>query len=310
MTIFQKNESSPIAWVDPITSLPKLGIGVLYNPALPDFIRSNLDIVDFVSIIPDMFQIDRGSGNSPRYIELESWVEFLNWLVAHRPIIAHNIALSIGTAELFDTEYVERIAEWHQGYNFVWHSDHLSFVQVHGANGHEHNAGLALPVPYDNEVLEMIAERINKVQRIVPATFIIENNVYYIDIPDQDMTEPEFLNRLTKLTGCGLLLDVHNVYANARNHGFNPIDFISQIELSRVVEIHIAGGNELGGMYTDSHAGPCPEPVWDLLEHVVPRAPNLCAITFEFHESYYPLLKTDGIRAQLARARKVWAKHH
>jgi uncharacterized protein (UPF0276 family) len=310
MTIFQTDENSTAIEADATASLPRLGIGVLYNPALPDFIRSHLDMIDFVSIIPDMFQMDCGSGNSPRYIELESWIEFLDWLVVRRPIIAHNIALSIGTAGLFDIEYVEQIAQWHQRYKFVWHSDHLSFVQVHSTNGHAHNAGLAIPVPYDNEVLEMIAERIMNVQRIVPIPFIIENNVYYIDIPDQDMTEPEFLNRLTKMTGCGLLLDVHNVYANARNHGFDPINFVDQIELSHVTEVHIAGGNELGGMYTDSHAGPCPEPVWDLLEYVVPRAPNLCAITFEFHESYYPLLKTEGICAQLARARKVWAKHH
>ena len=156
----------------------------------------------------------------------------------------------------------------------------------------------------------MIVDRIDQVQRKVEMAFIIENNVYYIDIPDQDMTEPEFLNRLTARTGCGLLLDVHNVYTNARNHGFDALAFLNQIDLTRVVEIHIAGGNEIGGMYTDSHAGPCPEPVWQLLEHVVPKAPNLCGITFEFHESYYPLLGEDGIRAQLNQARGVWNRYH
>jgi hypothetical protein len=131
-----------------------------------------------------------------------------------------------------------------------------------------------------------------------------------VDIPEQDMTEQEFLNGLTRLTNCGLLLDVHNVYVNARNHGFDAAAFIEQLDLSRVVEVHIAGGSELAGMYTDSHAGPCPEPVWDLLEQVASSASNLCAITFEFHESYYPLLEISGIRAELRRARSVWDRYH
>jgi uncharacterized protein (UPF0276 family) len=144
------------------------------------------------------------------------------------------------------------------------------------------------------------------VQRAVSAPFLLENSVAFIDVPDQDMTEPEFLNAVATRSGCGLLLDVHNVYVNARNHGFDAYDFVDDLELEHVGEIHIAGGSELAGMYTDSHAGPCPEPVWELLEWVVPRAPNLSGITFEFHDSYYPLLKGDGIEAELRRSREIW----
>jgi uncharacterized protein (UPF0276 family) len=293
---------------DALASLPRLGVGLLYNAALPDFLQNNLDAWDYAEIIPDMFWTDQGKGHALRYVELESWVESLDWIAARRPIIAHNISLSIGSAGRFDADYVEQIARWQGRYRFPWHSDHLSFAQIRDAEGQDHHAGLAIPIPYDHETLDMVVDRVTYVQRHVPIPFLLENNVYYIDIPEQEMTEPEFLNRLTARTGCGLLLDLHNLYANARNHGFDPADFLDRLDLSRVVEVHIAGGNELGGMYADSHAGPCPTPVWELLDRVAPTAPNLCAITFEFHESYYPILQTKGIRAQLERARRVWAR--
>jgi len=299
-------KSQPAVTVD-LGSLPRLGVGVLYNPALPDFLRHHLEMVDYLEVIPDMFWTDHGIGQPQRFTETESWIEFLDWMAERRPIIAHNTGLSIGSADIFDHAYVEQIATWQSRYHFPWHSDHLSFVKVRGAGGHAHSTALALPIPYDEEALTLVAERIRVVQQTVPVPFLLENNVYYVDLPEQDMTEPQFLNRLAAETQCGLLLDVHNLYANARNHRFDPCSFLDNLNLSAVVEIHVAGGNELAGMYTDSHAGPCPPPVWDLLNQVVPHAPNLCGVTFEFHESYYPLLKTEGILNELSAIRKAWS---
>jgi uncharacterized protein (UPF0276 family) len=165
-------------------------------------------------------------------------------------------------------------------------------------------------VPYDQEVLNHVAGRVERVQEAIPTTpFLVENNVSFIDFPDQEMTEPEFLNRLAERTGCGLLLDVHNVYTNARNHGFDAEEFVDALDLTRVVEVHIAGGTELDGMWLDSHAGACPEPVLELLDHVAARAPNLRGITFEFNDSYFPQLGEEGLRDQLDRARAVWRRH-
>jgi uncharacterized protein len=286
--------------------LPFLGVGVLYTPALSGFVRTDLELLDFVELIPDMAQSDQGAGHSPRFVELEMWTELFDWLAPRRPLLAHNIGLSIGSSDVFDPEYLAQLVRWQERYPFRWHSDHLSFSQVLGHDGAPHNVAVALPVPYDHDVLAMVAERVAFVRRALDVPFLLENNVYYTDLPEQEMDEPEFLNALAARTGCGLLLDVHNVYANARNHGFDASRFIDRLDLSRVVEVHVAGGNDLAGMYTDSHAGPCPEPVWELLAHVAPRAPNLRAVTFEFHDSYFPLLQAEGVRAQLARARDVW----
>lgn len=289
--------------------LPRLGVGVLYVPSLPNFLREHVDALDYMAIVPDRFWADEGPGDGPRYSENARQVELLDWVAARKPVVGHSVGLSIGSAELFDVEHVEQIARWQARYGFPWHSDHLSFNRIPGADAHTDFAGLAVPVPYDREVLEMIAERVRRVREIVPVPFLLENNVYYVDLPEQEMTEPEFLNALSARGGCGLLLDVHNVYVNAVNHGFDARAFIRALDLSRVVEVHIAGGSEMGGMYTDSHAGPVAGPVWELLDEVVAGAPNLCGITFEFEDGYLPALGGgDGVLRELERAREAWAR--
>lgn len=292
------------------SSIPACGVGILYNPALPELLRSDLNLIDYLSIVPDMFWTDSGPGAIRRYAELDSWVDFLEWVAKRRPVVAHNLGLSLGSAGFSDPEYIEHMATWHRRYGFLWHSDHLSFAQIRNAAGHDQNAGLAVPIAFDCEVLTMIAERISTLRALVSTPFLVENSVNYVVFADQDMTETEFLNRLTAGSGCGLLLDLHNLYTNARNHGFDAFEFLHRLDLNRVVEVHVAGGNEFAGMYTDSHAGPCPEPVWHLLEELMPCAPNLKGVTFEFHDSYFPLLGANGVRAQISRARDIWVRHH
>jgi uncharacterized protein (UPF0276 family) len=288
---------------------PSLGIGLLYNASLPEFVRSNLEAMDYLAITPDLFWLDHGPKHVERYQELDSWIETLDWVASQRPIVSHNIGLSIGSARSLDEAYLEQIARFQKRYQFPWHSDHLSFAQVRGASGDDHNVGIAVPIPYDEDMLELVAARVARVKEKIPVPFLLENSVYFVDFPEQDMSEAEFLNRLTERTQCGLLLDLHNLYTNARNHGFDALAFLDQLDLTSVIEIHIAGGSEFAGMYTDSHAGPCPEPVWELLDCALARAPNLRGVTFEFHFSYYPLMRETGVVAQLDRARAAWARH-
>ncbi|HJQ39545.1 MAG TPA: DUF692 family protein [Thermoanaerobaculia bacterium] len=290
-----------------LAHLPRLGVGLMYNPALPEFLHTDLDALDYVEITSDMFWTDRGPGAQPRYEELESWTEMLKWMRERRPVVAHNIGLSIGNAGRFDLEYVAHLGEWQRRYGFAWQSDHLSFAEVTSADGADQHAGVAVPLPYDEDVLDLIVERVNRVQELASMPLLLENSVYFVNFRDQDMSEPQFLNALTARTGCGILLDLHNLYCNARNHGFDAFAFLDELDLTRVVEAHIAGGTEFAGMYTDSHSGACPEEVWRLLERLVPRAPNLRGVTFEFHDSYYGRIQREGVRAQLERAREVFS---
>jgi uncharacterized protein (UPF0276 family) len=294
--------------IDPLAAAPELGVGILYNRSVAQFLRFELDGLDFVEFIPDLLRTDLGMGSAPRFRSIEEQVALMDWVAARRPVVAHSIGLSIGSAGLFDEEYVDELARWQRRYRFPWHSEHLSFARVAGLDGADHHAAIALPVPYDHDVLAVLAARVRLVQDAVEAPLLLENNVYFASIPEQEMTEPEFLNALAAETGCGLLLDLHNLHVNARNHGIDAAGFLTALDLTRVAEVHVAGGNELEGMYVDSHCGPCPEAVWEALAAVVPRAPNLRAVTFEFDESYYPALGADGVRAHLDRARDLWAR--
>jgi len=288
---------------------PALGVGILHNPVVPGLLTSDPGLVDYVSIMPDMFWTDRGPGANPRFVKLDSWIEFLDWASIRFPLVAHSIGLSLGSAEFSDDTYVEQLAGWHRRYRFLWHSDHLSFAQVRSASGQEQHAGMAVPLPFDFDVLEGVTARVKALCPRIPSPFLVENAVAYLSFCDQDMTEPKFLNALVRDSGCALLLDLHNLYTNARNHGFDAAGFLRELDLDAVVEVHVAGGGEFAGMYTDSHAGPCPEPVWSLLEAIMPQTPNLKGVTFEFHDSYFPTFGAEGVRAQLERARAIWCRY-
>ncbi len=101
----------------------------------------------------------------------------------------------------------------------------------------------------------------------------------------------------------------HNLHTNARNHGFSPLDFLEALDLSQVVELHLAGGYEWEGFYLDAHSGACPEPVWELLEQVLPCLPNLGGVVFEMFGNYVPLLGTGVLLGELARLRGVLERH-
>ena len=294
-----------------LAALPRLGVGLTYQGALRDFVLERPESYDFLEIIPDTFWVDRGTDAAPRFQESLDAPGFLDRLRAmDKALICHSIGMSIGSAELFDPVYVDQVVSWQGRFGFPWQSDHLSFnrLEEHGT-GQTIDVGFTMPVPYDEEVLEMLASRVEYVQSRTPVPFLLENNVYYFSIPGQDMTEPEFLNRLSARTGCGLLLDLHNVHVNATNHGFDPwADFLGQVDLTRVVEIHIAGGLTVDGVYLDAHSGPSPEPVWKLLREVVPQAPNLKAVVFEIFGSYFNDLGADRLVEELRQARAIFAR--
>ncbi len=292
----------------PTTEAAALGVGIMFNPALPDYLLTDIDTIDYLEIIPDTFWTDRGPPARPRFDEIAPYVEVLDRAAEHVPIVAHHLGLSVGTEEPADPAYVRQLADWQQRYQFPWHSDHLAVARVPGSNRREH-AGVAIPVPFDEDMLEVMVARVAEVRAAISIPFLVENSVYFLEIPEQDYTEAGFLNELSRRSGCGLLLDLHNLYANARNHRFEAVEFLAEFDLDAVVEIHIAGGSEFAGMWTDSHSGPCQEEVFELLDWVLPKLPQLRGVTFEFHHSYFPVLGNDGIAGQLARARDLWQRH-
>ncbi len=285
---------------------PTPGVGVLFNPALADFVVEHAQALDHLAVIPDRCWVDPGPGGQRRFQALPAPLALVDRVARQRPVTLHSIGLSICSAEVFDRPYVDNLAYWSAHWRARWVSEHLSFSRVGSA--HEVNAALALPIAYDDEMLDLLVPRIDAVQQRLGVPFLLENNVAYVSIPEQGMGEAEFLNRLCARTSCSLLLDLHNLYCNAVNHRFSAHAFLAELELSRVVEVHVAGGQPMMGFHTDSHSGPVHEGVWPLLSAVAGRATALQAVTFEFHESSWPMLHTEGVLEQLAQARAVLAR--
>jgi hypothetical protein len=171
------------------------------------------------------------------------------------------------------------------------------------ANGSVPNAqaGLGLPVPLDDETFDIIRDKLAALRPKLGCRLLMENTAVFTPVPDSDMTEPEFLNRLYAEAECGTLLDLHNLYVGQRNGVLSPRDYLERINPACVEEIHIAGGDEMAGFYTDSHSGLTPAEVWEWAYEFAPRFRNLRAIVFEFHESYFERLGLQGITAELER---------
>lgn len=287
-----------------------LGIGLNYQPQLRPFIDDHAGTAfDFLEAVPDIFWVDHGRGAAPRYVDNAPAWQFLERIARRVPVVPHSIGLSIGSSHHFNRDHLAQMRACHARLDFPWHSDHLSFHLT----GHEDpaavvddNVGITMPLPRTRATLDFLAERIREVQATVPVPFLLENNVYFVDFPDAEYTEPAFLAELCRTSGCGLVLDLHNVHTNALNLGFDAREFVATLDLTAVVEIHIAGGFTLGDYYYDSHSGPTPEPVWRLLEWVVPRAPNLAGIVFEIFGTWYGDMGADRLAAELARMRDVW----
>jgi uncharacterized protein (UPF0276 family) len=284
-------------------SLEQVGVGVLFNPSLNAFVERSLDQLDYLAIIPDRAWIDHGVGAARRFEELPLPSALLKKLAGQVPIVLHSIGLSIGSAEIFDKEYALNLISWAHQLHSPWISEHLSFTRV--GKGIELNAAIALPLPYDQDVLDLLVPRVRFLTNRLKCPFLLENNVYYFSYPEQEFTEESFLNELSLQAGCMMLLDLHNLYTNAVNHSFDPRNYLEQLNLDKVLEIHVAGGVRMMGFHTDSHTGPVPEDVWRLLEFTVPRTKHLRGITFEFHESSFGLLGEQGILEQVNRAREI-----
>jgi hypothetical protein len=282
-------------------------VGLLYSEALTEFIDQYQAAFDFLEVIPDTLWLDDPMASSPTYSDNRAALARLDAYSEQRiPIVLHSTGLSIGSDAAFDEPHAERIASWWRRFQSPWHSDHLATFRVKDLSGSVIDVGFPMPVPYDRAALACVADRVRQMQDTIPVPFLLENNVYYFETPEQEMTEPEFLNELCVDTGCGLLLDLHNLHTNANNHGFDAEVFLDTIDLERVVEIHIAGGHEFEGVWLDSHSGICPERVWDFLAQVLPRAQNVAGLVFEVFPTWYSELGETRLRGELDRARQAW----
>ena len=295
----------------PVPGLPgstgPAGVGIAFNPPLAGFVAENRELLDFLEISPERFWHDRGPAHSGpgRYEEIPEAVAQLDGARDDLPILAHGVGLSIATAGPLDLGHLDQIARWHERYEFAWYSEHLAWSRL-GPDEDWRGIGLMLPPVYNHATLDDLVLKIRTVCDRLNLPVLLENAVDYTPVADTSVGEAAFLRALTERTSARLLLDLHNIYTNELSGGPDSRTLIDELDLNRVREIHIAGGELLDGVWTDSHSGRCPDKVWTLLAEVLARPNGVRAITLEIDESYATRLEPDTIREELATARRLW----
>jgi uncharacterized protein (UPF0276 family) len=281
-----------------MTTIPPL-VGLLYNPAVPFVLDALGARVDFVEVIPDRLWYDFGVKATKRFSHAQVAIDELRRYASDRRVIGHGIGLSLPSAMPLDERLLDEVVASHRYLNYEWYSEHLSMFLVPDGSIPDAQAGMGLPVVLDDETLEIVGSKVRQLSQALDRRILLENTTIFSAIPEPDMTEPAFFNQLHAETGCGMLLDLHNLYANTVNLGISADDYLAEINPEIVIEIHLAGGDWLKGHYTDSHSGHTPSLVWEWAHKWAPRFPNLAAITFEYHESYHKRLGLTGIAEEL-----------
>ena len=271
-------------------ALPALGVGLGYREPFRSGLFLHRDEVSFLEITADHFL----------HITPAKAAE-LQLLRAHFPLIPHGLDLSLGSAEGLHEAYLHQFAALVAELQPPWCSEHLAFTRAGGRS-----MGHLAPVPFTREALTAVVRNVRQAQGVLKVPLIVENISYTLRLPGAEMSEGEFLTRLVEETGCGLLLDVTNLFINAHNLGFDPRRFLDAAPLHAVVQLHFVGAQPRGSGLLDTHGTVTGPGIWALLEEVLTRAPVRGAI-LERDENLPPFI---DLLPELRQARTLGQKHH
>jgi uncharacterized protein len=288
-----------------------LGVGFPYLGSFPAEFYRDSEVLDFVELTPEGLCRERREGPQRSLELVPALLQEARHVCHGLPMVVHGVELSIGSAHEWNTAYLDMLNELCGIWPFVWHSEHLSFQRIPDGLGGVVETGVPLPLPPTIEASELVAARARDLIERYEVPFLLENSAHYLPelMEDPACEEPAFVNRILHRSGCGLLLDLHNLHCNAVNHGFDAKCAVQQFDLTRVVEIHVAGGSWDEGFLTDSHSGRVPPPVWELLEVTLRRAPNVAGIVYEVLEDAADRVIPDVAVAELTEVRRVWRRH-
>lgn len=232
----------------PRLGLPNLGLGVGLRNKHFNYLLNNPAGVDWFEIISENFMDDFGFAS-----------HVLMHVRKQVPVVMHGVSLSVGSTDPINYTYLRKLKELAEKVEPEWISDHLCWTGVAYTNTHD-----LLPMPMTEESLNHVAERVLMIQDFLKRPLILENPSTYLQFKASTMPEWEFLSALAEKTGCGLLLDVNNVFVSAHNHGFDAVKYIDSLPHEHIVQMHIAGPTDCGALLVDTHDQPVPSEVWKL----------------------------------------------
>ncbi|QFR33777.1 DUF692 domain-containing protein [Ancylobacter sp. TS-1] len=215
------------------------------------------------------------------------------------PVSLHGVCMSIGGPQPLDPAHLARFAALVERYEPALVSEHLAWSTHETTFFND-----LLPLPYTEATLRRVCEHVDEVQEAIGRTMLLENPSTYVVFPESTMSETQFIRAIARRTGCGLLLDVNNVFVSAVNHGFAALDYLADFPLEAVGEIHLAGHAEQADdegdrLLIDSHDGPVADAVWKLYEIVIGRGgPVPTLIEWDSNIPDWPVLKAEAAAAQ------------
>lgn len=271
-------------------SRPYLGFGLGLRVDHLAEIIAEPPAIDWFEIISENFMV---AGGKPRH--------HLEFIRERYPVAMHGVSLSIGSTDPLDMAYLRGLKQLMQQIEPAWVSDHLCWTGVAGINSHD-----LLPLPYTEEAIVHVTDRVAQVQDFLGREILLENLSSYVQFNASQMPEWEFVGEIARRSGCRLLLDVNNIQVSARNHGFDPLDYLAGMPSDRVWQIHLAGHSDYGDYVIDTHDHDVPPEVWSLYEATIRRfGPVSTMIERDDHIPPLAVLLAELQLARDAHARAV-----
>jgi uncharacterized protein (UPF0276 family) len=248
----------------------------------------------------------KGDNIKPDFIEFapENWMEIggywkkqLDMIVEKYPIFSHGLSLSIGSPEPLDMDFLKKLKKFLNENNIKIYSEHLSFAKCDNAHLYD-----LLPVPFRHDAVKHIAKRVHQVQDFLEREIVLENVSYYTEVA-AEMDEATFINNVVKESGCGLLLDVNNVYVNAFNHKYDAREFIEKLPLENVRYIHMAGHQQVSDdLIIDTHGEAIIDPVYDLFEFTLSKIEPVPVLL----ERDFNIPEMEELQGEMGHLRKIY----
>ncbi|MCW9043675.1 MAG: DUF692 domain-containing protein [Pseudopelagicola sp.] len=267
--------------------------GVGYKPQHFNDILANPGPVGWLEVHAENYM---GDGGRP--------LAQLRALAERFPISVHGVGLSIGGDAPLDPDHLARLKHLVNWLNPASFSEHLAWSSHEDAFLND-----LLPLPYTNATLSRVCAHIDQVQETLARPMLLENPSSYLAFAESTWSEPDFLREVARRTGCGLLLDVNNVFVSATNLAYDPRAYIADFPLNAVGEIHLGGHDEDqdehgAPLLIDSHGAPIVDPVWALLDHTLALSgPRPTLIEWDNDVPDWPTLAAEAARAATALAK-------
>ena len=266
--------------------IPDLGVGVGFRAPHYGTVLDERPPMAWFEVISENFMVD---GGRP--------LQNLARLRDAYAVVPHGVSLAIGSVEPLDLAYLGRLRRLVDRLDPPWVSDHLCWGRAPGLHLHD-----LLPLPYVREAIDVVVERVKRVQGTLERPFALENVSSYMTYRASTMTEWEFLSEIAERADCGILFDVNNIFVSATNHGFDANDYVDAVPSDRVVQIHLAGHTDKGSYLLDTHSDHVKDEVWALYRRALRRTGGVATL-IEWDEEIpaWSVLSAEAEKARVVR---------